>query len=495
LRLARNLAAGIAHTVITTFVALAVVPLYIRFLGSEPYGLIGFNATLQAVLQILELGLAPAISREVARGLASNDMPRTRNVLRSAAWIYWLVAALIAFTFLLAAPIIAREWISAEHLSSETVAQAVLLMGVMIACRWPSGLYTGALIGAHRLTVSSALAVVYIVIANIGAVLVIAFWSRTIEAFFIWQAGCALVYTLATQEAAWRIVGGRAQAAFDPRALRSIWRFSVGMTGIALTGIIVSQLDKVILSALLPLADFGHYMLATAVAMALYGVISALFKVVFPHFSGRIAAGDEEGLRFEYRAISNLLAIVWFPGTMALILCAEPLLLLWTGSPEIAADTAPVLALLTAGTALHGMMYLPYALQLAYGMTRLPLTINLMLMAVQVPLIIFLALRFGAIGGAAAWLALHVLYFNLGTWMTHRRVLKGIGAKWMLRDAGVPLAISLASGLAGTALIAQVGAGLPVHLLIGCGAGLLAFLAAAALCPYKPAQIRAILAG
>jgi O-antigen/teichoic acid export membrane protein len=495
LRLARNFAAGIAQTVITTLVALAVVPLYIRYLGIEAYGLIGFNATLQAVLQILELGLGQAISREVARGLASDDMPRTRDVLRSAARIYWVVAILIGLVFLVAAPLIADRWISPGTIGRDTVSGAVLLMGLMIACRWPSGLYTGALIGAHRLTVSSALAVVYILIANIGAVLVLAFWAATIEAFFVWQAGCALLYTVATQWAAWGIVGGGSEAKFDLGALRSIWRFSAGMTGIALTSIILSQLDKLILSTLLPLAEFGHYMLATAVAMALYGVISALFKVLYPHFSARVAAGNEDGLRFEYGAITNLLGIVWFPGTMTLILCAEPLLRLWTGSPAIAAETAPLLMLLTAGTALHGIMYLPISLQLAYGMTRLPLTINLVLMVLQVPLIVVLALRFGAAGGAAAWVALHALYFTFGTWVVHRRILKGIAAKWMLRDAGVPLAVSVACGAAGAILIARLGQSLPAHLAIGACVGLAAFVAAASLSPYKPSQIRALLAG
>jgi O-antigen/teichoic acid export membrane protein len=151
--------------------------------------------------------------------------------------------------------------------------------------------------------------------------------------------------------------------------------------------------------------------------------------------------------------------------------------------------------LLTAGTALHGIMYLPISLQLAYGMTRLPLTINLALMVLQVPLIVVLALRFGAAGGAAAWLALHALYFTFGTWIVHRRILKGIAARWMLRDAGVPLAASAAFGAAGAFLISRLGASLPVHLAIGAGAGLAAFAAAASLCPYRPKQIRALLTG
>jgi O-antigen/teichoic acid export membrane protein len=46
---------------------LLIVPLYIRFMGMEAYGLIGFYAMLQGTLQILDLGLSPTMTRELAR--------------------------------------------------------------------------------------------------------------------------------------------------------------------------------------------------------------------------------------------------------------------------------------------------------------------------------------------------------------------------------------------------------------------------------------------
>ena len=45
----------------------AFVPVYIRYLGVEAYGLIAVFAVLQAWLGLLDLGLRPALSREMAR--------------------------------------------------------------------------------------------------------------------------------------------------------------------------------------------------------------------------------------------------------------------------------------------------------------------------------------------------------------------------------------------------------------------------------------------
>src|SRR5207248_1594768 len=99
-----------------------------------------------------------------------------------------------------------------------------------------------------------------------------------------------------------------------------------------------------------------------------------------------------------------------------------------------------VVSLFLIGTALNGAMHFPYALQLAYGQTRLPLLINGILMLALVPLITVLALRFGSVGGAASWAILNAIYLLLGTWLTHRVLLRGIGFTWLTRDILAPLA-------------------------------------------------------
>src|SRR6266849_10807514 len=153
--LGRNLLAGLANSVWTAIVTLAVVPLYLKYLGIEAYGLIGFFATTQALLQILDLGLAPTINREVARCSATGNLGEAGNLLHSLAVIYWGMAGVIVLFIVALAPFIANYWLQSKHLSQETIVHAVMLMGLVIACRWPIGLYQGALMGAQRLTVSS----------------------------------------------------------------------------------------------------------------------------------------------------------------------------------------------------------------------------------------------------------------------------------------------------------------------------------------------------
>ena len=62
----RNVAANVAGGVWNIVLNLAVVPIQIRILGPEAFGLVSFMATLQLILSVLDLGLTVTVIREVA---------------------------------------------------------------------------------------------------------------------------------------------------------------------------------------------------------------------------------------------------------------------------------------------------------------------------------------------------------------------------------------------------------------------------------------------
>jgi O-antigen/teichoic acid export membrane protein len=483
MRMGRNLLAGLANSVWTALVGLAVVPFYLKYLGIEAYGLVGFFVMTQALFQLLDMGLAPTINREVARCSASGNLKEAGNLLHSLALIYWGMAGVIALLMLALAPLIAEYWLQSKHLSSQTIEHALILMGLVVACRWPIGLYQGALMGAQRLTVSSSVSITMVTIGSLGAVAVLSFVSPTIEAFFIWQAGIGLVYAITMRWAAWRVIGRLKGIRFDVDKLKQIWHFSAGMSVIALSGLVFTQLDKIILSKMLGLEEFGHYMLATAVVSGLYFLIMPTYNAIYPHLSSLVITGDTKKMTDAYRLGTRMLATVLFPIAIMLALFAEDFVLIWTGNPVIASSVAPVIALLAIGTALHGVMFFQYALQLAYGMTQLPLTINALLLIVLVPMIIFFALTYGALGGAMAWVVLHVLYVMLGTWLTHRRLLKGVGKVWLFQDVGIPLTLSVLVGLSGHYAIQGTGYSVYVKLVCAIGLALVASLLSLSVSP------------
>jgi O-antigen/teichoic acid export membrane protein len=453
-RMRRNLLAGMMSSVWSAGMGIAVVPLYLRYLGLEAYGLVGVFASVQALFSLLDFGLAPAMNREVARGVPTGDLGPARELLHTLSLVYWLTAAAIAVFAVLASPLMAQHWLRANHLSHDTVRNALMLMGFCAACRWPVGLYLGTLIGAQRIALASGVTILMTTASSLGAVAILAWVSPRIEAFFLWQAAIGILYALAMRTAAWKAIGRNAHNSFSVASLTRIWRFSAGFTGIAASAVLLTQVDKVVMSKMLSLSEFGQYSLATMVVTGLYTLfITPTFNVIFPRFTALVVGGDAAGLAELYRWGTRLFAMTLFPIFMLLAVFAQDLVRLWTGNSALAANVATVIALLSTGAALHAVMFFSFALQLAHGTTRLPLEINLILTATAAPLMTLLAWRYGIIGGAAAVLLLHVFYLFIGTWLTHRRLLQSIGRVWLCRDVGVPLLVSLGVGASGRFLL------------------------------------------
>jgi O-antigen/teichoic acid export membrane protein len=133
------------------------------------------------------------------------------------------------------------------------------------------------------------------------------------------------------------------------------------------------------------------------------------------------------------------MAVLILPVASIVMLFSYDILLLWTGNVEAARNAAPIASILVIGTALNGLMNLPYALQLAYGWTTLGLRINAVFIITLVPATIVLATRYGAVGAATVWVALNALYMIIAVPLTHRRLLKGEGQRWFIRDVSLPL--------------------------------------------------------
>jgi len=69
------------------------IPFYLRFMGIEAYGLVGFYLALSNVLGILDLGLGSTMNRELARVSAKEGSATAqRDIVRTLEVIYWGIA-------------------------------------------------------------------------------------------------------------------------------------------------------------------------------------------------------------------------------------------------------------------------------------------------------------------------------------------------------------------------------------------------------------------
>lgn len=421
---------------------LAFIPLYIHFLGIEAFGLIGLFAILVAWLSLLDLGLTPTLNREMARFTAGvHTAESVRDVLRSVEIIAVGVAILITVATFLAADWIASVWLRVVDLPLTAVTQALAIMGFVTALRLVENVYRSSILGLQQQVLFNIVNSAMSTVRGLGAVGILAWVSPTIQAFFIWQ-GVVSLATLAVL--AWTTYAalprGTRGGQFSLDALRGIRRFAGGMLGVTFLALLLTQIDKILLSKLLSLGDYGYYTLAALVAGALYMLIGPIAQAWYPRLCELYARDDQAGLIKTYHQGAQLVTVTVGSAAITLILFAETILRLWTQDPELASRVAPLLSLLALGNLLNGLMWIPYQTQLAHGWTSLALRINIVAVLFVVPAILWATPRYGPEGAAWAWVLLNAGYVLIGVHFMYRHILMREKWRWYVSDVAIPIA-------------------------------------------------------
>jgi O-antigen/teichoic acid export membrane protein len=439
---------------------LAFLPLYIKYLGIEAYGLIGIFALLQAWLALLDIGMKPSLGREMARfNGGAHDSQSIRNLLRSVELIAAAVAAAIALGVWASSNWLASNWLRAENLPVEVVARALAIMGAVIALRLIEDIYVSCLAGLELQVQQNMVITLMVTARGLGAVGVLKWVSPTIGAFFIWQGLVSLATVAMFVGVVYRALPPVPKPArFSPAALRGIGHFAAGMMANTCLGVLLTQVDKIILSRLLTLKAYGYYALAGVVANGLYLLAAPVTAAFYPRFTALVTLGNESAARAAYHQGAQMVTVFMGGAAVMVIVFHSEVIFVWTGDPTIVPQVAPLLAIMALGTLLNGLMMIPYRMMLAHGWTSLVVKINSVAVAILVPAIIWVVPRYGAAGAAWIWVALNTGYVLFNSSLMHRRLLQGEKWRWYREDVALPLAAAAGAALLSRELIpAQLG--------------------------------------
>ena len=442
------LAVSIAARALAALLGLLALPIYLRFLGVEAYGVVGLFSSLQVLVAFMDFGLPTTLTRQLAA--ASDDAGsrgERRDLARTFEWAYLALAASIAVILATAAPLVAAHWVNPDSLSVEQVTTPLQLAALSLACGWPSNLYSAGLAGLHR-QVPLALSMSFFAGLRVALAVLFLWHTPTLESFFWAQLAASFLQSAGTRVQLWRelaLPGHRATARWE--LLARSRRFAGGMTLITIASILLAQMDKVILSYLLRLSDFGVYAIAASLATTLYILIGPVFSVIYPRISALWGSSDDVAVRRLYHAGSQAMAVLIMPAAAVLTCFPEQSLFVLTDNRAVSAQAAPILVFMVLGAVCNGVLNIPYALQLAAGWTSLSVWINVGAVVLMVPATWWAASRFGAVGGAASWGLLNLGLVALTPQLLHRRLLPDEKWRWYGADVLVPAAASLGGAL------------------------------------------------
>jgi O-antigen/teichoic acid export membrane protein len=438
-RLARNAVWNLLSLAAPMLVALGAIPVLIRTLGIDRFGILTLAWMLIGYCSLFDLGLGRALTKLVSEGFGeeiSTNPPRTR--LARAVWtalvlmvVFGCVGGLIfasASTLLAtsalkvpaalrAETVVSLHWIAAAiplvtlTAGLRGILEARQHFGSLSLLRTATGVLTfvGPLLAARS---SGSLSAVIFTIAAIRLL-------SAVGHFIL----CAVLAPelLSDRHVIWREV-------------RPLFRFGAWLTISNLISPLMVSIDRFLIGMFLSVAEVGYYATPYEIVTKLQIIPSALTGVLFPALSATLVNDRARARQLYTRGLAITLALL-LPLTVVMVTFAHAGLALWLG-PEFAMRGYRVLQLLSIGVLINASAYLPASFLHAAGRPDVTAKLHMIEFPLYIPLVCWFIRAFGIEGAASAWVLRVTLDAALLFWMAERAVPKPTLVQWEIANAG-----------------------------------------------------------
>jgi O-antigen/teichoic acid export membrane protein len=467
----RNTVLNLLGLVVPLAVGFVTIPLVVRALGNERFGILALVWVVFGYFGLFDLGLGRTTTKYVSDALGRNEPGKLPGYLWTAVILQTAIGLLAALLSYLFAPLIVRRLLNIpEAFIGETIL-TLRLVGLSLPLMFIGSSFRGVLEAAQRFDLVNAVKVpaniLFYVLPLVGVAL--GYELPGIVVLLVASRAAALAVWA---RLAFRIMPAlKARPALHRGLVRPLFSFSgwIGLSSILFA--VTTSIDRLIIGSLLTVEAVAFYS-APYEAINRVGVIpGSLSMVLFPAFSyldaGR-RSDEAEGL---FARSTKFILLSTGPILLLLVFFAGDFLRLWLG-PDYAASSRLVVQLLAAGFLVNTVFAVPN--NYLQGIGRADIAPKYQ----AVELVAYAALAWAGaklwgIKGVAAATALRLVAFTLVLWLASFKAGRvRFGTVW--RDGlGAALA-ALGLFAAGLAVNAALGLGLP-----GAAAISVAFAAAA----------------
>jgi O-antigen/teichoic acid export membrane protein len=396
-----NSAYGVFDYAAYPIAMLLLAPTLLRSLGVAQYGLWMVATAAVNTGAIIASGFCDANIQYVAGVRSRSDPNALVRAVRSTVGINLVLGIAFALISWNLSPIIAR------HVAPfDATLQTMCLWSLRIASLlMPVRALESVCISTQRAFERYGAAVRISIAARVltlAAAVVLTRLGRGVVSIMAATAILFLLGTIAQLVRLQQLLGASSlMPAFDREATSALFGFGVFSWLQAVSGIVISQADRLILGVSLGASAVASYALCVQIAQPIYGLSSAALHFLFPYLAGRRTTATLSTLQAPVlKAFAVNVLLVTF-ATATALLFGKSFLNAWIG-PSVARAAAEVLTPVVWSFAFLGLSVTAYYALLALGHVRTVTSLNLVGGAGMLLGMIWLLPRSGVHGLAVA---------------------------------------------------------------------------------------------
>jgi O-antigen/teichoic acid export membrane protein len=383
-------------------VGVIAVPLTIRGLGTDKFGVLMTSWMLAGYLSLLDLGLGKALTKHAAEAMGKSQMDAVPKLFWTALHLCLLLGIASAIIFASACPWVVYHGLTVPVALRSQTENALYLIAVCLPVLVCGSCLRGFLAAFQRFDLLNKIKIPLSVFSFVAPVLVLHFTPNLAVIMSVLLAGrllAALVELFICLNVA---PGLRVVLLPNRRYVRPLFSFGAWITVSTVLNPLLVYSDRFLIGALLSMTDVTHYCAPMEMIARLVILPGAIAQVTFPALSYSLAKDPERATMLFERANKYILGFM-FPVIVFAVAFAPELMRLWLGK-SFAGASAQVTQFLSISALLTGLTYVPASLMQAAGRPDIFATVVLIEGPFYLPLMWVMIRLFGIDGAAFTYL-------------------------------------------------------------------------------------------
>jgi O-antigen/teichoic acid export membrane protein len=400
--LARNALLNLLGFTLPLIVAVFSVPLVIRGLGTERFGILALVWAVTAYSSVFDLGFGRATTKFVADAIEQSDEHRVGTIVSTSILVQASLGVLSGVLLVAASPFLSERLLKVPPYLIATTRLSFCIAAVSVPTLLISGSLRGVLEAAQRFDL------VNVIRAPLNA-----------ANFLLPLAGVRLGWDLPEILASMVTFAGLAMVAqylmckhlfpslrfsrrFPLAELRRLARFGGWVSVSSVASPLLVYLDRFMIGSLRSVAAVAFYAAPYEIVTRLWIVPTSLVTTLFPAFSA-LQSRSEFGVftTLVARSVKYLLLVLG-PLVIVLMVFGRDILRLWLGD-DFSTQSTLALQVLALGVLLNSLAQVPYSLIQAVGRPDLTAKVHLAELPLHAVIVWRLVSAWGITGAAVAW--------------------------------------------------------------------------------------------
>jgi O-antigen/teichoic acid export membrane protein len=433
--LVRNASWNLLGFGVPVIVAIFAIPLLIRGLGVERFGVLTIGWVIMGYFAMLDLGMGQTTTKFIAVSVARRDVEGLPTIVWSSFAAHIALGVFGAGVFALLVP-----WLSSRalHVRAELqpeVGSSFYVLAASIPLVVGGTCLRGVLEGVRRFDLVNRVKIPAGMINYVGPVVVLQFTKHLVYVIGViaLSRGVVLAIYLLLCIRTLPHVGSRFRVQSD--VIKPLLTFGGWVAVSSLTLPLIASLDRFVIGSVVSMTAVAYYATPYEVVTKLWILSGSLLSALFPVFSALSVNRGEEVRPLGARALKYLLVMA-VPAVAFLVTFSRELLSIWI-DPDFARHSSSVLRWLAAGVLVSVLAQVPFTMLQGWGRADVPAKLQLVQLPLYALAAYYLAQTHGVTGVAIGWMARAGLEFALLTVAADMLLPRAAGVRWFRRNAVV----------------------------------------------------------